>query len=142
MTNNRKVQTALIAAICLGVTTWIGALVFTGSSLHPERWRTVDDFRQGLPKLLASSDQTPGTFDIQSLARQLYSVRVDGLPVCSPDEVSAQQYIYLSDIAQKLERFRNAAGQLDSLLEKPDGITDCQFRVLDGATFIPNASKG
>lgn len=163
MRNKRFVQTALIGAICLGITTWVGAWAFKGFSpmesyaqpqsqqlpdqgvdgqaARPDRWRVVDDFRKGLPVLLSNSDNEPGSFNIEGLARQLYAVRVGGLPVCSPDEVSAQQYIYLSEIAHKLERFENATAQLNTLLDTSAGISDCQFRVLDGATATPGISK-
>lgn len=162
MDNTRRVQAGLIAVVCLGITTWVGALAFSGSTpvlapssqshkpadereaqpSSPDRWHVLDDFRKGLPTLLSTSDKRPGSFNIESLARQLYSVRVGGFPVCSPDEVSAQQYINLSVIAHKLESFSDATQQLNSLLAKPNGISDCQFRVLDGATFIPGVSKG
>ena len=79
--------------------------------------------------------------NIEALARQLYSIRVNGLPVCSPDEVGAQQYIYLASIEQKLEGFPNASAQLNALLENPNGITDCQFRILDGATSLQGITK-
>lgn len=79
--------------------------------------------------------------NIGALAQQLYSVRVNGLPVCSPDEVGAQQYIYLASIERKLEGFPNVTAQLNTLLENPNGITDCQFRILDGATSLPGITK-
>lgn len=106
-----------------------------------ERWSVVDDFRKGLPVLLSKSNSSPASFNVEALARQLYTVRVNGYPVCSTDEVSAQQYIYLSDIAHKLERFDHATAQLNALLDNRNGITDCQFRILDGATTIPGVTK-
>ncbi|MQT58377.1 hypothetical protein GHO41_13640 [Pseudomonas sp. FSL R10-0399] len=158
-----KVQTALLAAVCLGITTWVGALAFKDAkpsassnqsesqktsasgngaqNFGQEHWQSMDDFRKGLPVLLSNSDKTPGTFNVEALARQLYNVRVGGLPVCTPDEVSAQQYIYLSEIAHKLERYQNATIQLNVLLDNPHGISDCQFRVLDGATYIPGVTQ-
>lgn len=135
---------AVIAgAAFIGPSNWAEALALKASPSAPawQNWREVKDFRKGLPLLLTRSNTEPASLNIQALARQLYSIRVNGLPVCSPDEVGAQQYIYLASIEQKLEGFPNASTQLNALLENPDGITDCQFRILDGATSLPGITK-
>lgn len=163
MGKKRTAQKVLVTALCLGIASCVVALSVKGISpstnparlqeqqnpnsgglghkVNPESWSTVDDFRKGLPTLLSNSGKSPGAFNIEALARLLFKVRVGGLPVCSPDEVSAEQYIHLSEIAHKLEGFENATTQLNSLLNKPSGITDCQFRVLDGATTLPGVTK-
>lgn len=146
-----------IGAISVGIMSWIVVAGITGNAVASrmmavafksqptvtswESWSTVDDFRKGLPALLSGSDSSPERFNVEALARKLYTLRVNGFPICSADEVSAQQYIYLSDIAHKLERFDHATAQLNALLDKPNGITDCQFRILDGATTIPGVTK-
>lgn len=163
MEKKRTAQRILVAALYLGIASCVVAFSVKGISpsftperqqeqknpnsggpgqiVNPESWSTVDDFRKGLPTLLSNSGESPGAFNIEALARRLFKVRVGGLPVCSPDEVSAEQYIHLSEIAHKLEGFENATAQLNSLLNKPSGISDCQFRVLDGATTLPGVTK-
>lgn len=99
-----------------------------------DRWAKVDDFKKGLPALLHDSQSSLPNFVITDLARQLSSIRVGGFPVCADEEISADQYIQLSEIAKKLDRYSNVTSQMNKLLDTPAGITDCQFRILDGAT--------
>lgn len=105
-----------------------------------DRWAKVDDFKKGLPALLSDSQANPQNFVITDLARQLSSIRVGGFPVCADEEISSDQYIQLSEIAKKLDRYSIATSQMNKLLDTPAGITDCQFRILDGAT-ASTASK-
>lgn len=100
----------------------------------PDNWKKVDDFKNELPTRLQDSYADPHLFVITDLARQYSAIRVGGFPVCADVEISAEQYIQLSEIAKKLVRYNGTTSQMNKLLDSPTGITDCQFRVLDSAT--------
>nr|WP_192963205.1 hypothetical protein [Pseudomonas fluorescens] len=110
------------------------------SGIAFDRWSKLDDFKKGLPALLSASQANPEKFVITDLARQLAGIRVGEFPVCADEEISADQYIQLSEITKKLDGHSNATSQINKLLDTPAGITDCQFRILDGATVSTAAT--
>lgn len=156
----------MIGLICVGVTTMVAALAFKSpprvvenpvphsersaeypsvlisKTYSPDHWREVEDFKKGLPVLLSKSTTDPASFNIATLAQQLSEVRVGGYAVCANEEVSAEQYIQLSEVANKLVGFKSVTAQMNELLDTATGITDCQFRILDGATAKSTSIDG
>jgi hypothetical protein len=95
-------------------------------------WKSLDDFKASLPKLLSSPQER---FNISALADRLSSYRVAGHEVCAQDEITAAQYIELVAILDKISWVSpDAEAQLNSILEQDKPITDCLFRVLYAAT--------
>ncbi|MPQ69248.1 hypothetical protein [Pseudomonas sp. MWU12-2323] len=126
-----------VIAICLA-----SAAVISASSQKIDKWAGLDEFKASLQAKLASSAGNADQFNIASLAGKLAAFRIDGMAVCAPDEISAEQYIQLAAINEKLTaNYKGVAAQLNDLLAKDTGITDCQFRVLDTATTPPTRIK-
>jgi hypothetical protein len=107
------------------------AVVSTFTFKKEDRWAQVDAFKASLPTKLAESDSSPVSFNIEELGNQLGAFRIEGMAVCAPEEIAADQYIRLSEIAQKFSAYKSVTIQIKNLLDQPTSITDCQFRVLD-----------
>lgn len=138
-------KTARRALIIAGAVVAIGAAsaaAISRSSGKEDKWADLDAFKATLRVKLDSSAGNAGQFNITSLADKLAAFRVDGMAVCAPDEIAAEQYIQLAAINEKLTaNYKGVAEQLNDLLAKDTGITDCQFRVLDTATIPPTKIK-
>lgn len=138
-------KTARRTLIIAGIFVAIGlasAAAISDSSKKEDKWAELDEFKASLQVKLASSAGNANHFNIDSLAGKLAAFRVDGMAVCAPDEIAAEQYIQLAAINEKLTAsYKGVAAQLNDLLTKDTGITDCQFRVLDTATTPPTKIK-
>lgn len=109
--------------------------VFAFSKKAPiqDKWGQVDTFKAGLSDTFKASDGRAPGFDVVRLGKELSAFRVDGMPVCADEEITADQYIELSDLASKLAEYTGFTPQLNSILDSPAGLTDCQFRVIQSA---------
>lgn len=107
------------------------ALAIAFNSQPEDSWAQHDDFIKALPAKLQSSQGNQSEFNIVALARQLSEIRVDGMPVCTVEEVSAEQYIELSAVAEKVSVYPGINLQLNDMLDSNAGLSDCQFRILE-----------
>lgn len=131
MSRQRSVTLCAFATFAFG----IAALSYAFHSTPEDRWARVDDFKRSLPgKLRSANGEAPG-FDLKGLAGELARFRVEGMPVCAEEEVTADQYIELSTIAANLSNFRALTLQLNAILESPTGMSDCQFRILQSSSL-------
>lgn len=129
-TKARKVL--LISTIAIGLA--VAAVAYIPLATEESKWAELDSFKTELPALLGGSDNDPRVFNIKTLAEKLGAVRVDGMAVCAPEEISAEQYIELAEVVQRIEAHNSVMAQLNDLLDSDKGISDCQFRVLVAAT--------
>lgn len=129
--SRRNYALCAIAVFALAAT----ALSYALNSKPEDRWASVDNFKHGLPgKLRSSNGASPG-FDVTALASELAKFRVKGMPVCAEEEVAADQYVELSAIAVKLSPYSALTLQLNSILDTPEGVSDCQFRIFQWASL-------
>lgn len=120
----------------------VSVVAFAMSKGKGDKWAELDQFKSGLPTKLASSTTSAGAFDIQALGQKLSSMRIDEMPVCVQEEISADQYIELAEVAESIQGNQKVMLQLNRLLDSEAGLSDCQFRVLTFATARPaNSSK-
>lgn len=133
----------IISGAVLAVFTCIAAGAFyqTNSSRKVDSWEGLDRFNASLPGMLTASNSDASKFGISALAVALGDVRIKGMAVCAQDEVTASQYIQLATISEALSHgYPNVSGQLNQLLTRDSGITDCEFRVLESATALRGKS--
>jgi len=127
----RRGKIILGSAICIALAS--SALALTLKNSPKDKWAEVDNFKAGLPAKLESSQGRSSLFNIVELSRLLSRYRIDGMPICAMEEVSAQQYVELSVLANKLAKYPPLTMQLNALLESEEGLSDCQFRILQAA---------
>jgi hypothetical protein len=139
--NKAVKRTLTIAAILLAIGV-VAAAVINHSSSKADKWSELDDFKAGLKIKLASSVVDAGQFNISVQAGKLEAIRIDGMGVCTSEEISAEQYIELAGFNEELVKaYQGVAIQLNGLLANDKGISDCQFRVLEDALSKPTSVK-
>ncbi|MFL1449306.1 hypothetical protein ACI77O_12995 [Pseudomonas tritici] len=125
------------ALLCFVAVTTALAYSFNQGTEKEDKWADLDNFKAELPAKLQASMSTPGSFNLQKLGDELAQFRIDEMPVCATDEISADQYIELSDVSNGLDSNPGVTMQLKKILETDKGISDCQFRVLAVAISKP-----
>lgn len=128
---NRRNMVVIGSLLCIALASSALAIAFHAKPL--DNWSQVDEFKKELPSKLQSTEGLKTNFDIAALAQQLSALRVNGMPVCAADEISAEQYIELSVVAEKVTAYPDVTLQLNALLDTENGLSDCQFRVLEAA---------
>ncbi len=127
----------IAGVVAFGAVASVAYAAFGVFESSPEdKWAELEAFKAGLPTLLVDSQGDPAKFNLVELGNQLGSIRVDGMQVCAHEEISADQYVKLSAIAESLSGKPGASRQLRTLLESSSSATDCQFRVLEASTGI------
>lgn len=127
---------ALILIAAFGAAGGVLASLSPVDVSRKDKWAEVYQFKAQLPTLLQGSRKDAGKFNLASLGEQLGQITIDGLHVCSHEEIGAEQYIKLSAIAKSLSEFPGLALQIRDLLDSERTVSDCQLRVLEAATGI------
>lgn len=118
--------------VATGLIVLIVAIGAAASYMRPAE--SAESFKQSLPGLLAKSVRDPKAFVIRNLAQRLGTLTDSGHTVCAHEEITAAQYVDLSDVSRKLRGYSTVTRELADLLSTDRGVTDCEFRVLDSAT--------
>ena len=129
---NRKALIILAAFSAAGSVAL--AAISTVDWTHRDKWTEVDEFKAELPTLLQESKEDAAKFNLLSLGHQLGKITVEGLHVCSNEEIGAEQYIKPSEITKAVSGYPGVSRQLRELLDSERSVSDCQFRVLEAAT--------
>lgn len=130
---NKRFRYGLIVAGLAAVATITSVFAFSSKAPSEDKWSQVDTFKAGLNTAFKASGGAAPGFDVVRMGRELSAFRVDGMPVCAQEEITADQYIELSDLATRLAGYPGFTPQLNSVLDTPNGLTDCQFRVIQSA---------
>lgn len=129
----RRFRLGLITVGIAAIATFSGVFAFSSKSPLEDKWSQVDDFKTALSTAFKASGGSAPGFDVIRMGKELSAFRVDGMPVCANEEITADQYIELSELASKLAKYPGFTPQLNAILDSPTGLTDCQFRVIQSA---------
>lgn len=115
------------------------AAIHTVSAKPADKWAELDAFKITLKAKLNAAVTGTASFDLEGEALKYGTIRVDGMAVCTSEEISPDQYIDLADInVELLKKAPAVAFKINKILEKGNGLSDCQYRVL--VASIPRMS--
>lgn len=112
-----------------------------GNALAPIQGGAAADADAVKRKIVRSFLDLSDQFELPPMSVELSNARLGGYAVCSSsDEATAAQYIEVAEMLDRAREHRGAfSAAVDKVMDKPTGMSDCDFRVLEA---ISRASAG